>query len=104
VTSRRRAGTESPTRILARALPITLTLSLSLTLPIPLTLTLPLTPALTLTRYEIDLAGREGASANLESRLGFDESVAVDQVRVRARVRVRDRVRVRVRVRVRGEP
>ena len=55
-------------------------------------------------RYEIDLAGREGASANLESRLGFDESVAVDQVRVRARVRVRDRVRVRVRVRVRGEP
>merc|ERR1719424_734072 len=28
-------------------------------------------------RYEIDLAGRDGASANLESRLGFDESVAV---------------------------
>ena len=44
-------------------------------------------------RYEIDLPGREGASANLESRLGFDESVAVDQVRVRARVRARVRHR-----------
>ena len=39
-------------------------------------------------RYEIDLAGREGASANLESRLGFDESVAVDQDAAKQTMRV----------------
>ena len=30
-------------------------------------------------RFEIDLAGRDGSSANLESRLGFDENVVVEQ-------------------------
>ena len=39
-------------------------------------------------RYDIDLAGREGASANLESRLGFDESVAVDQDAAKQTMRV----------------
>ena len=39
-------------------------------------------------RYEIDLAGRDGASANLESRLGFDENIAVDEDKAKGTMRV----------------
>ena len=39
-------------------------------------------------RFEIDLAGRDGASANLESRLGFDENIAVDEDTAKGTMRV----------------
>ena len=39
-------------------------------------------------RYEIDLEGRDGISANLESRLGFDETIAVDEGTAKQTMRV----------------
>ena len=39
-------------------------------------------------RFEIDLAGRDGSSANLESRLGFDENAAPEQATAKGAMRV----------------